>query len=80
MGLTSTAQPGRRASDVLDYELGMPMHGITVKTEMEYRIEAARREELAAPPPVVMKPHGYGKPTGWIDTEVSPDGVDRRSF
>lgn len=80
MGLTSTAQPGRRASDLLDYELGMPMHGITVKTEMEYRIEAAKREELAAPPQVVMKPQGYGKPSGWIDTEVSPDGVNRRSF
>ena len=51
MGLATTAQPGRPGSDALDFELGMPMHGIAVRTELEYRIEEMRAERGIREPP-----------------------------
>ena len=67
MGLTSTAQPGRPGSDALDFELGMPMHGIAVRTEVEYRIEEMKAEREIREPPRLLVRDGFGKPHGWVD-------------
>ena len=66
MGITSTVRPGQE-SDTLDFELGIPMHGITVRTDLECRIEQVRAERAIKEPPHLMirddssKPHGWGK-------------------
>lgn len=65
MGLTSTVHPGRE-SDTLDFELGIPMHGISVKTELECRIEQVRTErDIQAPPRLKIRPSTGGMPHGW---------------
>ena len=66
MGLTSTIHPGQE-SDTLDFELGIPMHGIAVRTELECRIEQVRTERAIQEPPRLMIRAGSGKPHGWAD-------------
>ena len=66
MGITSTVHPGRE-SDPLDFELGVPMHGIAVRTELECRIEQFRTERAIQEPPRLMIRSGTGKTHGWAD-------------
>lgn len=67
MGLTSTVHPGQE-SGTLDFEFGIPMHGIAVKTELECRIEQVRTERAIQEPPRLMIRAGTGKPHGWADS------------
>ncbi len=66
MGLTSTVLPGQE-SDTPDFELGIPMHGIAVRTELECRIEQVRAERAIQAPPHLMIRNGSSKPHGWVD-------------
>ena len=66
MGLTSTVHPGQD-NDTLDFELGIPLHGIKVRTEMECRIEQVRTERGIQEPPRLMIRGDTGKPHGWAD-------------
>ena len=66
MGLTSTMQPGER-SDAIDLEFGVPLQGIAVRTELEYKIEQVRIERDIQEPPHLMIRAGSGMPQGWVD-------------
>ena len=46
-GLTSAARPGRPDSDNLDFELGLPLYGIAVKTDVEQIVENLQAEPHA---------------------------------
>ena len=67
MGLTSMVHPGQD-NDTLDFELGIPMNGIAVRTEMECKIEQVRTERVIQEPPRLMiRGDDTGKPHGWTD-------------
>ena len=38
-GLTSAARPGRPDSEDMDFELGLPLYGIAVKTDVKQVVE-----------------------------------------
>ena len=67
MGLTSTVHPGQDNNDTLDFELGILMHGIAVRTEMECRIEQVQTGRAIQEPPRLMIRGDTGKPHEWAD-------------
>ena len=44
-GLTSVVRQGRSDSEEFDFELGLPLHGIAVRTYVEQRVEDAGPED-----------------------------------
>ena len=67
MGLTSMVHPGQE-NDTLDFELGIPMNGIAVRTEMECKTEQVRTERaIQEPPRLMIRGDDTGKPHGWAD-------------
>lgn len=65
MGLTSTVQHG--PDNTQDFELGMPMYGIAVRTELECRIEQVRAERDITEPPHLLIRDRYDKAHGGVD-------------
>ena len=65
MGLTSTVQHGR--DNTQDFELGMPMYGIAVRTELEHRIEQVRAERGISEPPHLLIRDRYDKAHSGVD-------------
>lgn len=57
-GLTSVIRPGRSDSESFDFELGLPLHGIAVRTHVEQRVEAADEQPVMAEgdPKLVVAP------------------------
>jgi hypothetical protein len=47
-GLTSVIRPGRSDSESFDFELGLPLHGIAVRTYVEQRVEDADGQPVMA--------------------------------
>ena len=71
LGLTSTVQ--HEADNAQDFELGLPIYGIAVRTELECRIEQVRAERDITEPPQLLIRDRSDKARGRVDP------LDRRS-